>query len=151
MAFNNRKVVIVFKRVVKGVESVLPSGREKKRGKDFADRFVFIKPQLVQLGCKVYHSHSGENAEYRTTITLEVDKDNAEEVVDLLKSAGIQVSEDNWSTDSARWYAMGKLAEHGLTTIEDFEKMARTKVYVIYVSKHLTDEDALCVNLSLDK
>lgn len=144
VAFNNRREVAAFKSVVKGVESILPSGREKKRGKDFADRFVSIKPQLVQLGCVVYHSGHAEGSDYVTTITLRVDKDNVQAVRTLLHETSINIKKDLMG-ETARWLAIGLMAKSGL--IIDFEKEDRTEVYDIYETKHIADEDASRINL----
>lgn len=146
-ARNNRAVVVMFNVIKEKIESVLPSGRERKRGSDFADRFVSIKPQLMEMQCELSHSGHRFGKTYRRTVTLSVDNSQESSIKKLFEKAGISIQKYTPEQSASRWMALKMIADMGHFTAEDFYKEIRTEMYVIYESTNFASEDADRVNL----
>ena len=145
-----------FRELTNKARKLLPAerrkAREERRGTEFADKFVSIKPQLTEMGCGVeFSSHAddlGKNRKYITTITLRTDIDKQDSVEDLLRKAEIEVDKDPLY-EQARWTAIG-LMRHMMTD-EQYAQEAQTGQLVIYEGWNMSDEDRHRVKLNIEE
>jgi len=141
----------ISRRVGRKVEGYLPSGRARQRGAEFANHFEQIKPQLKELGCSVLLSgHTEDHGKsYITTIKLEIDKDYAQAVETLLEESGIEVDRHRMHEDG-RLTALRIMHEQGIINNDQYADELRTKQFVIFQGKHLSDRDVKRIRLDME-